>query len=92
MGLPVTTPESLLYAIRLPVKVIPPITTVRYIGIKILKLESETRYSEEPTRRLAIPPNPLKIATISGIAVIFTLKAAVAPITVPKVMPIKIHV
>ena len=33
-------------------------------------------YSAEPTRRLAIPPNPLKIATISGIEVIFTLVAA----------------
>ena len=33
-------------------------------------------YSAEPTKRLAIPPNPLKTATISGIEVIFTLVAA----------------
>ena len=42
-------------------------------------------YSAEPTKRLAIPPNPLKIATISGIEVIFTLVAAKYPTMLPAI-------
>ena len=68
----------------LPVKVIPPIRTVRNIAPKKAGLsKAPDTYSAEPTKRLAIPPNPLKIATISGIEVIFTLVAAKKPTKLP---------
>jgi hypothetical protein len=35
----------------------------------------------------APPPTPLKSATICGIAVIFTARAAGTPMTVPSAMP-----
>ena len=61
------------------------------MAIKRAELGSNpTRYSDDPTRRLAIPPKPLKRATISGIAVIFTLVAAKNPISDPIQTPIKI--
>ena len=76
----------------LPVKVKPPITTVRNIGIRIPKLSVlDKRNSDDPTSKLAIPPKPLKIATISGIDVISILRAAIAPIDAPKNMATKIH-
>ena len=37
----------------------------------------------QPTRRLAIPPEPLNSATISGIAVMATRREATAPTKVP---------
>ena len=41
---------------------------------------SELWKSESATRAAAPPPTPLNSATISGIAVIFTARAAYAPI------------
>jgi hypothetical protein len=38
----------------------------------------------------APPPTPLKSATICGIAVIFTRRAEMTPITVPMAMPTRI--
>ena len=40
-------------------------------------------YSAAATSAAAPPPTPLNSATICGIAVIFTLRAATAPITAP---------
>ena len=61
----------------LPVKVTPPMSTVKNIAPKKAGLSNvPDTYSAERTNKLAIQPNPLKIATISGIDVIFTLVAA----------------
>ena len=43
----------------------------------------ELNNAAQPTNKLAIPPEPLKIATISGMLVICTLCAATAPIIDP---------
>ena len=61
----------------LPVKVTPPISTVRKIAPKNAGLSKTPEInSADPTNKLAIPPNPLKIATISGMEVILTFVAA----------------
>ena len=48
------------------------------------------RYSTHAINATAPPPTPLKIATICGIAVIFTLRAAGIPIAVPITAPSRI--
>src|SRR5437764_1388992 len=48
------------------------------------------RNSASETRAAAPPPTPLKSATICGIAVIFTLRAATAPKTPPTAIPTRI--
>ena len=45
----------------------------------------------QPTARLARPPKPLNSATISGIFVMATMRAASTPITVPITTPSAIH-
>ena len=76
--------ESFPYAMILPVNVSPPMRTVRNIAPRNAGLsKTPETYSAEPTKRLAIPPKPLKIATISGIEVIFTLVAAKKPTILP---------
>ena len=45
----------------------------------------------QPTSKLAMPPNPLNRATISGILVICTIRAAVPPMMPPITMPMAIH-
>ena len=48
---------------------------------------SESRYSTNAISATAPPPTPLNSATICGIAVIFTLRAAGTPTAVPTAMP-----
>ena len=48
------------------------------------------RYSAHAISATAPPPTPLNSATICGIAVIFTCRAAGTPMTVPSAMPPKI--
>ncbi len=47
----------------------------------------ESRNSAQAIRATAPPPTPLKSATICGIAVIFTLRAAGTPTAVPMTRP-----
>ena len=49
------------------------------------------RNSTHAIRATAPPPTPLNSATICGIAVIFTLRAAGTPIAVPIAMPMMIR-
>ena len=67
----------------LPLKVIPPITMdskmVTSVNVVLPMLYS----AAQPTMRLAIPPEPLNRATISGMLVISTFCAVMAPITAP---------
>src|SRR5829696_702142 len=67
---------SLTKAMMLPEKLIVPITTLR-----------STVIAETATSAAAAPPTPLNAATICGIAVIWTLWAATAPITDPTRTP-----
>ena len=46
--------------------------------------------SDQAIKNVAKPPNPLNKATISGIEVIFTLRAIIEPIIAPIEIPIKI--
>ena len=48
---------------------------------------SSSRYSTNAISATAPPPTPLNSATIWGIAVIFTLRAAGTPTAVPIAMP-----
>ena len=48
---------------------------------------SASRYSTNEISATAPPPTPLNSATICGIAVIFTLRAAGTPTAVPTAMP-----
>ena len=48
---------------------------------------SASRYSTNEIRATAPPPTPLNSATICGIAVIFTLRAAGIPTAVPIAIP-----
>ena len=47
----------------------------------------ESRNSAQAISATAPPPTPLNSATICGIAVIFTLRAAGTPTAVPSTMP-----
>ena len=49
--------------------------------------DSDSRYSTKEISATAPPPTPLNSATICGIAVIFTLRAAGTPTAVPMAMP-----
>ena len=55
-------------------------------------LFGDDKNSEEATKADAAPPRPLKIATIWGISVIWTLVAKIAPITAPTPTPTSIKV
>ena len=48
--------------------------------------------SAPATRAEAPPPKPLNMPTISGMAVIFTFRAATAPMSEPMMIPTMIHV
>ncbi len=75
-GRPLISSWSLRKAITLPVREIEPMMTPRMIesasppGTSVLWLNSATE-----TRAAVAPPMPLKMATIWGIAVIFTRRA-----------------
>ena len=78
---------SLPKAMRLPVNVSPPMRMDRKM-VTTVKVETVPECSAaQPTNRLAIPPKPLNMATISGIAVMATRRAASAPITPPVTSP-----
>ena len=51
---------------------------------------AKRRYSRLETMAAAPPPDPLKSATICGIAVIATRRAAMVPITPPTTTPARI--
>ena len=53
------------------------------------KLSGIELNSDQAIRNVARPPKPLNNATISGIEVIFTLRAIDEPIIAPKAIPIK---
>ena len=87
----VITSLSLPQAKILPLKVMPPITIDSRI-VTSVNVVLPTLYSAaQPTMRLAIPPEPLKRATISGMLVISTFWAAMAPITAPTAAATKIN-
>jgi hypothetical protein len=95
------------HATTLPVNVTPPIKIERTIvtSVKVvLATGSGGRFvtvfelsgglrkmAAKPTKSEARPPKPLKSATISGIAVIATMRAAIAPTTEPITTPSRIH-
>ena len=76
-----------------PQKEIEPTIAANRIGIELLEpglaplCSSASRYSANEISATAPPPTPLNSATICGIAVIFTLRAAGTPTAVPIAMP-----
>ena len=74
----------------LPVKVTPPINMERMMVTRVTVAEPGAS-AAQPTNKLAIPPKPLNSATISGMAVICTKRAARPPIIAPTRKPITIH-
>ena len=101
--MPVTFPLSFRKATTLPVKVTPPMSTERMMVTAevawrtwagVLLIPGSTRSSqntERATRVDAPPPKPLKRATISGIEVIATFTAAMAPMRLPTTTPTRIQ-
>ena len=86
--LPSLVSRSLAKATMLPEKVSPPIRTANKMVTP--RNQSDTgweKYSAVPTSRLATPPKPLKRATISGIAVMATRRAATMPTIAPSATP-----
>ena len=85
----VITSDSLPQAKILPLKVMPPITMDSKIVMLVKVLLSMLYNAAHPTMRLAMPPEPLNRATISGMLVISTFCATTAPMMPPiKVAPI----
>ena len=80
--------ESFPYAIKLPVKVIPPIARVNITKADWKKLSGPLLNSDQAIRKVASPPKPLNKATISGIDVIFTFKAIKDPMMAPSNIPL----
>ncbi len=84
---------SLPNAMFEPQKEIEPTIAANRIGIScsssgLTPVSSrDSRYSTNEIRATAPPPTPLNSATICGIAVIFTLRAAGTPTAVPIAMP-----
>ena len=85
MGVPVIKACSLAKATRLPAKDTEPITMLKTLGNAKANggCDPCNNSSETATRAAAPPPTPLKSATICGMAVIFTRRAATAPIGTP---------
>ena len=79
-----------------PQKEIEPMIAARRIGISASSSgltpvsSSASRYSTTLISATAPPPTPLNSATICGIAVIFTLRAAGTPTAVPMARPMTI--
>ena len=103
IALPVTNPCSFPNAIMLPEKVTAPMSVPAMIDTPESMASvsappappvppATRRYSPTATRPDAAPPKPLKTATISGMAVIFTVRAMTAPISPPTATPTMIHV
>ena len=69
-----------------------PMIAANRIGIRVSSsglppIASASRYSTNEIRATAPPPTPLNSATICGIAVIFTERAAGTPTAVPIAIP-----
>ena len=69
-----------------PVRVTPPIKIDNTIVIRV-KVPESGESAAQPTNSDAAPPKPLNSATISGIAVIATARAAMAPMAPPTTIP-----
>ena len=78
-------PVNEMAPIRAPTKIVTPTT-----GGTGNPARAKRRYSRLETIAAAPPPDPLKSATICGIAVIATRRAATAPIKPPRMIPAKI--
>ena len=93
IGRPGMSSCSLPNATFEPQKETEPMIAANRIGISVSssglppKISSDSRYSTNEISATAPPPTPLNSATICGIAVIFTWRAAGAPIAVPIAMP-----
>ena len=74
---------------RLPVSVTPPIKIARATvdAVKVEMPSVPRCRVAQPTSKLDAPPEPLKSATISGMLVIATNRAAEAPMMLPRMMP-----
>ena len=82
--------ESFPKAIKLPVKVIPPIAKVKITKEFCNIFSMPELCSDHAIKNVANPPKPLNKATISGIDVILTLIAITDPTMAPRAMPPKI--
>ena len=75
-----------------PQNEIEPMIAASTIGIsRSSSMSVPSRYSTSEISATAPPPTPLNSATICGIAVIFTLRAAGMPIAVPITIPTTIR-
>ena len=84
-------PCNLPNAIKLPVNVsVPTKIDTTIVPIVNADMSPVFRNSAAATSAEALPPKPLKIATICGIWVISTFRAKVAPITDPIIIPTSI--
>jgi hypothetical protein len=95
MGLPVIHSLSFRKAIMEPENVTPPMKVPSMIVTPAVSGPTGTsvpRNSPMATRADAPPPKPLKRPTISGMAVIWTMRAATAPIRPPVAMPMRMGV
>ena len=78
--------DNLPYATSEPVRVTPPIRIDNTI-VTSVKVPESGDSAAQPTSSDAAPPRPLKSATISGMDVIATARAAIAPIAPPTTIP-----
>ena len=97
IGLPGMISCSLPNAMFEPQKETEPMIAANRIGISCSSSGlppaccSDSRYSTNEISATAPPPTPLNSATICGIAVIFTLRAAGTPTAVPITTPTAIR-
>ena len=90
IGLPEMSSCSLPKATLEPQKEIEPTIAAKTSGMPTsssVRSPPRSRNSAHAISAIAPPPTPLNSATICGIAVIFTLRAAGTPIAVPITMP-----
>ena len=93
-GCVATMPCNFPKAIRLPVRVMDPMMMDAATVIGTIRFTSELLsliISAAATIADAAPPNPLNTATICGIAVSCTFRAATMPISAPMITPTMIH-
>ena len=90
-----TIPCNFPKAIMLPVRVMDPMMMDAATVIDTIRFTSELLFSliisAAATIADAAPPNPLNMATICGIAVSWTCRAAIMPISAPMITPTMIH-
>ena len=90
-------PSSFRYAMMLPENESEPMSVANSIGTAMdavmpSRLCARRRNSRLATSAAAPPPRPLNIATICGIAVIFTEYAPIAPMIRPMTVPMAMSV